>query len=55
MIDTFAIAGDPEHCRHRLAALVDAGLTNPVAFEVPGIRPTATLEAVKTHLMPYFL
>ena len=55
MIDTFAIAGDPEHCRRRLAALVDAGLTSPVAFEVPGIRPAVTLDAVKTHLMPHFL
>ena len=55
MIDTFAIAGDPEHCRHRLAALVDAGLTSPVAFEVQGIRPAVTLDAVKTHLMPHFV
>jgi len=55
MIDTFTIAGDPEHCRPKLAALVDAGLTCPVPFEVPGIRPEVTLDAVKAHLIPHFL
>jgi len=55
MIDTFTIAGDPEHCRTRLAALVDAGLTCPVPFEVPNVRPEVTLDAVKTHLMAHFV
>ena len=55
MIDTFAIAGSPEHCREQLAAVVDAGVRHPVAFEVPGVDPLSTIRSVREHLMPHFL
>lgn len=55
MIDTFAIAGTPEHCRRVLARLVDAGVTHPVAFDVFGESAERTLRDVERHLMPFFL
>jgi alkanesulfonate monooxygenase SsuD/methylene tetrahydromethanopterin reductase-like flavin-dependent oxidoreductase (luciferase family) len=55
MIDTLAIAGSPEHCREGLAKIIDAGVTAPVAFEIPGVSPENLLRNVHTHLMPYFL
>jgi hypothetical protein len=55
MIDTFAIAGGPDHCRAALAELVNAGIQHPVAFEIPGIAPDETLAGVHRHLMPHFL
>ena len=55
MIDTFAVAGEPDHCRAGLAKLVEAGVTHPVAFEIPGVPPEETVESVARHLMPHFL
>ena len=55
MIDTYAIAGTPSHCREALGRIVDAGVRHPVAFEVPGVAPDKTLAAVHEHLMPHFL
>jgi len=55
MIDTFAIAGTPEHCREQLAKVIDAGVRSPVAFEIPGIDPLTTIRSVREHLMPHFL
>lgn len=54
-IDAFAIAGSPERCRAGLAALVEAGVDSPAAFEVPGVNPADTLRAVHRHLLPHFL
>jgi 5,10-methylenetetrahydromethanopterin reductase len=55
MIDTFAIAGSPEHCRKQLGRIIEAGVTVPVAFEIPGVSPATMLRDIQTHLMPYFL
>ena len=55
MIDTFAIAGSPEHCREALSKVVDAGVKHPVAFEIPGVDPRTTIRSVREHLMPHFL
>lgn len=55
MIDTFAIAGTPEHCRELLGKVVAAGVAHPVAFEIPGIEPEVTLRSVHEHLMRAFL
>ncbi|MGA6971673.1 MAG: LLM class flavin-dependent oxidoreductase [Candidatus Binatus sp.] len=55
MIDAYAIAGGPEHCRAALAELVDAGVQHPVAFEIPGVAPDETIAGVHRHLMPHFL
>jgi 5,10-methylenetetrahydromethanopterin reductase len=54
-IDTFAIAGSPEHCREALGKVVDAGVRHPVAFEIPGTPPEETIASVRRHLMPHFL
>jgi 5,10-methylenetetrahydromethanopterin reductase len=55
MIDTFAIAGSPERCREGLAAIVEAGVRHPIAFEIPGVDPQVTIRSVHEHLMPHFL
>jgi len=55
VIDTFAIAGSPERCREGLAKIIDAGVTCPIPFEVPGVSAEKTLQDVHTHLMPHFL
>lgn len=55
MIDTFAIAGSPERCREGLAKIIDAGVTSPVAFEIPGVSAEQTIRDVHTHLMAHFL
>jgi 5,10-methylenetetrahydromethanopterin reductase len=54
MIDTFTIAGSPSRCRENVARLVEAGMTSPVFFEVPGIPAEKTLDDVHRHLMPHF-
>ncbi len=55
MIDTFAIAGNPEHCREALTKVIDAGVTVPIAFELPGVSPEKLIRDVHVHLMPSFL
>ena len=55
MIDTFAIAGSPEHCREALAQLIEAGITVPIAFELPDLSAEKLIRDVHTHLLPYFL
>jgi 5,10-methylenetetrahydromethanopterin reductase len=55
MIDALAIAGSPEHCREGLARIVEAGVTVPIALEIPGVSPEKVLHDVHTHLMPYVL
>src|SRR5271170_3634919 len=55
MIDAYAIAGGPDHCRATLAELVEAGIQHPVAFEIPGVAGDETIASVHRHLMPHFL
>jgi len=38
-----------------LAAVVDAGVLHPVAFEIPGVDPLLTIRSVREYLMPDFL
>jgi 5,10-methylenetetrahydromethanopterin reductase len=54
MLDTFTIAGSPARCRENLARLIEAGLTAPVIFEVPGIPANQTIDDAHRHLIPYF-
>ena len=54
MIDTFTIAGSPSRCRENLARLIEAGVTAPVFFEVPGVPPHQTIDDACRHLMPHF-
>jgi 5,10-methylenetetrahydromethanopterin reductase len=54
MIDTFTIAGSPARCRENLVRLIEAGMTAPVFFEVPGIPPQQTMDNAHKHLMAYF-
>ncbi len=55
IIDRFAIAGGPDRCRDGLKRIIDAGITHPVFFEVPGVPAEKTIRAVHKHLMPHFL
>jgi 5,10-methylenetetrahydromethanopterin reductase len=55
LIDEFAIAGSPEHCREALAKIVEAGVSHPVAFEIHGVDPEKTIRDVHAHIVPYFL
>ena len=55
MVDTFAIAGSPARCREALGEIVAAGVSHPIAFEVPGVDPEKTIRTVHEHLMPHFL
>ena len=54
MIDTFTIAGSPARCRENLTRLIEAGMTAPVFFEVPGVPAQQTMDDAHRHLMPYF-
>jgi 5,10-methylenetetrahydromethanopterin reductase len=54
MLDTFTIAGSPARCRENIAKLIEAGVTAPVFFEVPGIPPQQTMDDAQKHLLPYF-
>jgi 5,10-methylenetetrahydromethanopterin reductase len=55
IIDTFAIAGGPDRCREGLRKIIDAGITHPVFFEVPGVPVDKTIRAIHKYLMPHFL
>jgi 5,10-methylenetetrahydromethanopterin reductase len=54
MLDTFTIAGSPSRCRENLARIVEAGVSSPVFFEVPGVPPEQTMDDAHRHLIPYF-
>jgi 5,10-methylenetetrahydromethanopterin reductase len=54
MLDTFTIAGSPARCRENLSRLLEAGITSPVFFEVPGVAPQQTMDDAHRHLIPYF-
>jgi 5,10-methylenetetrahydromethanopterin reductase len=54
-VDAFAIAGSPERCRDGLARMIAAGVTSPIAFEVPGTNPEKTIRDVARYLLPHFL
>jgi 5,10-methylenetetrahydromethanopterin reductase len=55
IIDTFAIAGGPDRCGAALQKILDAGVTQPVFFETPGIPAEKTIRAIHKYLMPRFL
>ncbi len=54
MLDTFTIAGSPARCRENLSRLIEAGMTAPIFFEVPGIPPRQTMDDAQKYLIPYF-
>jgi 5,10-methylenetetrahydromethanopterin reductase len=54
MLDTFTIAGSPARCRENLSRLIEAGITAPVFFEVPGVPPQQTMDDAHRYLIPYF-
>ena len=54
VIDSFAIAGSPAHCRKKMAEFVVAGVEVPIAMEIPGTSPEQTIAALKRYLVPEF-
>lgn len=52
MIDGFTIAGTPEECQDKLQAMLDLGVTSPIAFDVPCIDLEAMLPKIKQFLFP---
>jgi 5,10-methylenetetrahydromethanopterin reductase len=50
IVDTFAIAGTPDHCRALLDELAAAGVQSPIAFEVPGVPAEQTIRSIHRHL-----
>ena len=51
MVDLLAIAGDPDECKAKLTALNEAGVDNPVAFEVMGIDPMESLQIISKYVL----
>ena len=51
MVDLLAIAGDPDECKAKLKALNEAGVDNPVAFEVMGIDPMESLQIISKYVL----
>lgn len=51
MIDTLSISGTPEECRRKLQVMMDAGLTQPVMFQIPEIPLMENMRQVKRYLM----
>lgn len=50
MLDTFTISGTPEECQESLHRLLEAGLTSPVAFEIPGMNFEEVIRNVRQFL-----
>ena len=50
MIDTFAVVGTPEKCREKLKSLYQAGITHPIAFQIPGIPIEETIMQIKKYI-----
>jgi 5,10-methylenetetrahydromethanopterin reductase len=51
-IDAFALAGSPDHARHRLEAWLEAGLDTPIALPVGEADPVEQLRLIATELLP---
>ena len=52
-IDTFALAGTPDHARRRLAAWVGAGLDTPIALPAGEADPVEQLGRIAAELGPW--
>jgi 5,10-methylenetetrahydromethanopterin reductase len=51
-VDTFALAGTPDHARRRLRAWLDAGLDTPIVLPVAGGDPIEELDVIAAELGP---
>ncbi len=51
MVDLLAIAGDPDECKAKLKALNEAGVDDPVAFEVIGVDPMGSLQTISKYIL----
>ncbi|MDO5111754.1 MAG: LLM class flavin-dependent oxidoreductase [Clostridia bacterium] len=51
IIDALSVSGNPKECRQKLQALLDAGVTEPVLFQIPEIPVEENLGQIKTYLM----
>lgn len=55
LVDTFTIAGTPEHCRKRLEEYLEAGLDVPIVLEIPKIDFQTLIDSIVEEIMPYFV
>ena len=51
LVDLLAIAGDPDECKAKLKALNEAGVDNPVAFEVLNVDPMESLQTISKYVL----
>jgi 5,10-methylenetetrahydromethanopterin reductase len=55
MVEKLAIAGSPERCREKLAAMIESGVTSPVLFFPPPIDFDRAARDVAAQLFSHFL
>jgi alkanesulfonate monooxygenase SsuD/methylene tetrahydromethanopterin reductase-like flavin-dependent oxidoreductase (luciferase family) len=55
MVERLTIAGTAEHCRARLAAVIEAGITSPVLYFPPPIDFEQAARDAGRHLLAQFL
>lgn len=51
IVDRLAIAGNAAYCRDKLAAVNDAGVSMPIAFELPGQTPFELVETLDKKIL----
>jgi 5,10-methylenetetrahydromethanopterin reductase len=52
MLDALVVAGDPDYCRAKIQAYIDAGVDMPVIFEATGvIPPEECLDRLQRYLI----
>jgi alkanesulfonate monooxygenase SsuD/methylene tetrahydromethanopterin reductase-like flavin-dependent oxidoreductase (luciferase family) len=52
-VDTFALAGTPDHARTRLSAWVEAGLDTPIALPIGETDPIEQIQFIAAELGPW--
>lgn len=51
IVDQLAIAGTPDYCRDKLKRINDAGVSMPIAFELPGQHPSELVASLKRDIL----
>lgn len=51
IIDMMSVSGEPDECAEKLRALVEAGVTEPIMFQIPEIPVKENLMQVKKYIL----